>query len=230
MSKLRWIIFLTLTVGFIAALVIFSKSTEIDLSKVDINAIQVAGKDNGSIGDNVFGDKNSKVTLINYGNFQCSACATYYPIVKSVVEKYQDKIRFVFRYRYLPGHPNGKAAQGTAEAAGLQGKFWEMHDLLFESQDSWTNLSGTERTTYFENLAKRLGLDSKKFLADLESDAVNDKIAYDNAIADKAAVDATPMFFLNGTKLEGSVTADAAKFGAAIDAELEKVGTNTQNN
>ncbi len=222
MSKIRWIIFLVLTVGFLATLVIISKNESIDVGKIDVNAVQVASKDNGNIGDHVYGKLDSKVTLINYGNFQCSACASYHPTIKALVEEYKDKIRFVHRYRTLSYYPNGKAAQGTAEAAGLQGKFWEMHDLLYESHDALLELSGAERTDFFEKLAQQVGLDTKKFLNDLESEDVSNKMTFDNAIADKAGVDATPMFFLNGTKLEGSVISDATKFGEAIEAEIQK--------
>lgn len=232
MNKLRWIIFITLTVGLLAALVIFAKSEAIDVSKIDVNTTQVASDANGNIGDHVYGNINSKVTLINYGNFQCSACASYFPITQKIVEEYKDKIRFIHRYRTLSYYPNGKAAQGTAEAAGLQGKFWEMHDLLYESHDTLLSLSGAKRTNFFEGLAKQIGIDTKKFLNDLESESIAKKMTFDNAIADKAGVDATPMFFLNGTKVEGDVVADAAKFEAAINAELEKVGVTspTTNN
>lgn len=231
MSKLRWIIFLSLTAGLLAVLVIFAKSEAIDVSKIDVNTAQVASDANGNIGDHVYGNVNSKVTLINYGNFQCNACASYYPITKKIVEEYKDNIKFIHRYRTLSYYPNGKAAQGTAEAAGLQGKFWEMHDLLYGSHDALLNLSGDKRTNFLEGLAKQIGIDTKKFLNDLESESINKKMAFDNVVADKAGVNATPMFFLNGTKVEGEVVADAAKFEAAINAELKKVGvTSTTTN
>ncbi len=226
MNKTRWIIFIVATFGFLAFLVISTKTPEVDASKIDVNAVQIASEYNGNIADHVYGNLNSKVTLINYGNFQCSACASTHPITKSVVEKYKDKIRFIHRYRTLSYYPNGKAAQATAEAAGLQGKFWEMHDLLYESHDALLNLSGNERTNFFEKLAKKVGLDTKKFLDDLGSEKLNSKMVYDNAVADKAKVNATPTFFLNGTRLEGTVTSDVAKFSEAIDAVL-KVSDNT---
>lgn len=202
---------------------IFAKSESVDVSKINVNKVQVANNDNGNIGDNIYGNTESKVTLINYSNFQCSGCVGYYQnITKPLTEQYKDKIKFINRYRNLSYLQNGKAAQGTAEAAGLQGKFWEMHDKLFDDQDGWSRLSGTDRTKYFKKLAKDLGLDTKKFIKDLESDEVNDKINYDDIVASKAGVTETPMFFLNGVKLGQETAGDIAKFKAAIEAELKK--------
>lgn len=223
MNKITWIIFSVVTVGLLTVLVVFSKSTELDVSKVDVTAVQSANKDNGNIADHVYGKADSKVTLINYGDYQCPGCGYYHPTIKAVVEEYKDKIRFIFRNFPIPSsHPNAKAAAGTAEAAGLQGKFWEMHNKIYESQDSWNTLSGEKRTDFFKDYAKQLGLDVNKFTTDLESENITQKIDFDQALGKKAGVDATPIFYLDGTKLDASLLGDSAKLKAKIDSELVK--------
>jgi protein-disulfide isomerase len=116
---------------------------------------------------------------------------------------------------------NGRAAQGTAEAAGLQDKFWEMRNVLFESQDEWSSLSGSNRTDYFLSVAKDLELDTDKFLKDLESNEVSKKIDFDNSLGQEALVKATPSFFINGALLQLTTL---QQFTDAIDAELTKAG------
>lgn len=219
MDKKRWIIFLGLTMSFMVALVVFSKSNTVDISKLDINNVLPAKSDNGNIGDHVYGNPKSPVTVINYTNLQCSGCASSHPAIKAVTELYKDKIKFVSRFMHLPSHTNGKAAQGSAEAAGLQGKFWEMSDILYGSQNEWSMLSGTQRTDYFKNIAKTLDLDTDKFLVDLESSAVSKKMDFDNSLGHKALVNATPTFFINGVMLQ---LTDIKQFTEAIDAELVK--------
>lgn len=229
MSKLRWMIFITATIGLLLALVIYSKNNDIDVSNIDTNAIQAASTDNGNIGDHVYGNIDSTVTLINYGDFQCPGCGTTHKIIKPIVEQYRDQIRFVFRnFPLFSIHPNAKAAAGSAEAAGLQGKFWEMHDMIYETQDSWSSLSSTERTNLFTKYAKDLGLDIKQFTADLNSNDITKKIAFDFALGQKAKVAATPTFFLNGNQLDLEKLSEnddpASNIKAAIDIELKKAG------
>lgn len=225
MNKVTWIIFSVLTVGFLAILVIFNKSPQIDITKLDVNAIQVASKENGSIADHVYGKTDSKVTLIEYGDYQCPPCGTYYPIIKSVVDEYKDKIRFVFRnFPIANSHPNARAAAATAEAAGLQGKYWEMHDKVYANQDSWSDLTGEKRNNFFAGYAKDLGLDAAEFNKAIASDEITNKIDYDMALGRKAEVDATPTFILNGTKLSSNELKDADSIKAAIEAEITKVG------
>ncbi len=225
MNKVTWIIFSVLTVGILGALVLISGNSRIDVSNVDINAISVGNNQNGNIAEHVFGKADSPVTLINYGDFQCPGCATAHTLIRSVTEEYQDQLRFVFRNFPLTSiHPNAKAAAGAVEAAGLQGKYWEMHNKVYESQDKWNLLSGSERNDFFVGYATELGLDIAKFNSDLASKSVADKINYDYSVGKKAEVEATPTFFLNGVKLDGEVWGDETKFKELIDAELTKAG------
>jgi protein-disulfide isomerase len=227
LSKITWIIFAVVTVGILASLIIISGDSKLDVSTVDTNAIQIANDQNGNIGDHIFGKVDSKVTLIEYGDFQCPPCGNIHPGIKAITEQYKDQLRFVFRnFPITTSHPNAKAAAGTAEAAGLQGKYWEMHNKIYESQSAWSSLSGTERTDFFAGYAKELGLDMDKYNSDLagktNSTSVNEKINFDYALGKKAGVDATPTFYLNGVKLGSDALGDETKLKDAIDAELKK--------
>ena len=222
MNKIKWIIFTVVTVGIFVALIVISGNSQIDVSKIDINAIQTASKQNGNIADHVYGNPESKVTLINYGDFQCPGCGNIHPMIKKVVEAYKDKIRFVFRNVTLSYHANAKAASATAEAAGLQGKYWEMFNKIYESQSDWSELSSSSRTPFFEGYANDLGLDIAKFKVDISSNAVLSKINYDIELGKKAGVSSTPTFILDGKTLESSVWGDQTKLTDAINTELIK--------
>ena len=225
MNKLKWIIFSAFTIGILVVLVVVSNNSQIDISKIDVNAIQVANSANDNIADHVFGKAGSKVTLIEYGDYQCPPCANIHPVVKLISEKYKDQLQFVFRnYPITSSHPNAKAAAATAESAGLQGKFWEMHNKIYETQSDWSDLSINERGSFFENLASGLGLDIEKFKNDIAEPKINEKINFDSTLAKKAGVEGTPSFYLNGTSLDSSIYGTEAKFKEAIDAELIKVG------
>lgn len=225
MNKTAWTIFTIIVVGILALLVIFSGSSRTDVSKTDVNTIQKASSQNGNIADHIFGKVGSKVTLIEYGDYQCPPCGSIYPVVKSIADQYKDQLQFVFRnFPITDAHPNAKAAAGSAEAAGLQSKFWEMHDKIYETQADWSDLSITDRSKFFENLAKGLDLDIKKFNADLSTTSINEKVNYDSALGKKAGVNATPTFYLNGVKLESSVYGSEVKFKETINTELKKAG------
>lgn len=223
MSKRSWIIFVVVTLGILVALVAFSGSSRVDVSNVKLYDIQKANSQNGDIADHVFGKVGSKVTLIEYGDYQCSACARVYPVIKNITEQYKDQLQFVFRNFPLgETHPNGKAAAGVAEAAGLQGKLWGMHDLLYETQDSWTGLNGKKLSDFFIDLAKELKLDTTKLNDDLSKSPINKKINYDYALGAKSGVNGTPAFFLNGKKLDVSMSSSTDSMKKVIDSELKK--------
>jgi protein-disulfide isomerase len=230
MSKVAWIIFGAVIVLILGGLVIYSRSSSpsIDVSSLDANAITVASDQNGQIADHVLGKADSKVVLIEYGDFQCPSCAAAHPQVKEVMEQYKDKVAFVFRnFPLTTIHPNARASAAAAEAAGLQGKYWEMHNLIYEGQADWQNLSGDQRTSVFTNYADDLGLNQAKFLADLGSGAINQKISFDQAIGKKIGVNATPTFYLNGTQLADSdstqiVQGSSSVLRSLFDKELAK--------
>lgn len=230
MSKAAWIIFGSAIILIIGALVVYSRlnSPSTDVSSLNNNSIMAASDQNGQIGDHTFGKTDSKVILIEYGDFQCPSCGGAHPQIKEISETYKDKILFIFRnFPLTTIHPNARAASAAVEAGGLQGKYWEMHNLIFESQDQWNTLVGSARTDKFVSYAESLGLDKAKFLTDIAATGVNQKISFDQALGKKAAVDATPTFFLNGNKVETEtassvVQGDSAKLRALIDAALAK--------
>jgi protein-disulfide isomerase len=207
MSKVRWIIFGAIIVLVLGGLVIYSRVSNpaIDVSKVDTNTILPATAQSGDIADHVFGNANSKVLFVEYGDFQCPSCGGAYAQVKAATEQYQDKVAFVFRnFPLTTIHANARAAAAAAEAAGLQGKYWEMHNMLYEGQADWENLTGDQRTSVFVSYASQLSLDQAKFKTDLAGSQVNKKISFDQALGNKVGVNATPTFYINGTKISDS--------------------------
>lgn len=225
MNKKAWIIFASVCVVLIAGLVYMSNKNRIDVSNVDLNAIQQADPRSGSIGDHVFGKADSKVVLVEHGDFQCPACGSAHPTVKKLTEKYKDQMAFVFRNFPLTNlHPNARAAAGAVEAAGLQNNYWQMHNYLFENQNAWSSLSSDQRTEYFVVSAKQLGLNGDTLKSDMSSDRISMKINFDRALGNKAGVTATPSFFLNGTKVPDDVRSDADKFETYLRTEMEKQG------
>lgn len=227
MSKKAWIIFIVIVIGLLTGLVLWSRASapQVDVSNINPNSIIAASSANGNVGDHVFGNTDGKVLLIEYGDFQCPGCGTAHPRIKAISEQYKDQIGFVFRNFPLTSiHPNARAAAASAEAAGQSGYYWEMHNKLFESQNSWENLTGTERSDAFASYAEALGINKSTFTTNLGLDAINQKISFDQALGKKVSVDSTPTFFLNGIKLESSVWGDDAKLKEAINAELTKAG------
>jgi protein-disulfide isomerase len=222
-SKKAWIIFAAVTVVVLAGLVFTSRNNQIDVSSVDDAKIIAATTANGNIADHVYGPTNGKTMLIEYGDYQCPACGSAYPNLKELTTEFKDKLTFVFRNLPLTSiHPNARAGAAAAEAAGLQGKYWEMHDILYENQNDWSNSATDQRTSIFEGYARTVGVkDIAKFKADMSDKNVNDKINFDMALAKKIGASATPTILLNGKKIESDVWSDKAKFKAEIQDALK---------
>lgn len=158
--------------------------------------------------DNSKGADNAPVTLVEYSDFQCPACKVYYPIIRKLSEEMPDKVKIVYRnYPLRQAHPNAQAAAEASEAAALQGKYWEMHNALFDTQETWSK----DKTPklFFEDLASSLGLDAKRFNADMKSDAVRDKINRDYSSG--SGIEGTPSFFLNGKLIDSPRSYDDFK-------------------
>lgn len=207
MNKVTWIIFGAIVVLVLGGLVIYSHASNpsINVGNIDTNTIIAANSQNGEIADHVYGNANSKVVFVEYGDFQCPSCGGAYAQVKSATEAYKDKVAFIFRnFPLTTIHPNARAAAAAAEAAGLQGKYWEMHNMLYEGQSDWESLSGDQRTNVFVGYATQLKLDEAKFKTDLASSAVNSKISFDQALGNKIGVNATPTFYLNGSQINST--------------------------
>lgn len=166
--------------------------------------------------DWVKGEEEAEVTLIEYGDFQCPACGAYFPVVTQLLEDYPDDLKVVYRhFPLVNAHPNAMPAAKSTEAAGIQGKFWEMHDMLFQRQERWSSERNVKEI--FGGYAEELGLDKSKFLEDFESDAVQEKIDADMQSARTLSVNATPTFFLNGQKVQPR---SYEEFRSLVDEQL----------
>jgi len=146
-----------------------------------------------SKGSPMRGSPMAPVTIYEFSDFQCPHCRMAAPILKQVVDDFDGKVKLVFKQYPLPGHPKAREAAKAAIAAHKQGKFWEMHDLIFLNQDKLPVVS-------FVDYAKKLGLDVKRFKADMSSKEVEQKINADRAEGKKAGVDSTPTIFVNDRK------------------------------
>ncbi len=233
MNTKTWIIFGVVCVAILGGLIAYSRSQNpaADTKDIDANAIIAASAANGNIADHVQGSKDAKVVLIEYGDFQCPSCGGAHPGVKKITEDYGDKIAFVFRNFPLTSiHPNAVAAATAVEAAGLQGKYWQMHDLVFENQNAWSTLSADQRTSKFQELAAQAGVaDAEKFRTELSAKSIATKISFDQSLGKGKAVTGTPAFFLNGERVNSDVSGklvqgDAQPLRDLINNKLKDAG------
>ncbi len=200
MTKKTWIIFAVICIGIVGGLVYLSNGNKVDVSDVDEWKVQSASEKSGNIADQVYGKKDAKVVMIEYGDYQCPGCASAQSTLKTVAEKYKDKMAFVFRnFPLYSIHPNAFAAASFAEAAGLQGKYWEMHDKLYTTQNEWNQLTGADRTEYFVQAAASVGVDTDKLRDDISNNKnLKKKIDFDVALGKKVKITGTPGIFVNG--------------------------------
>lgn len=143
------------------------------------------------------GPPMAPITIVEFSDFQCPYCGRAHPMLQRALAAGVGKVKLIFKHYPLPGHPRALPAAKAAEAARLQGKFWEMHDMLFEHQD---RLEDGDLSGY----AQSLGLDVAKFEADLASDLVAGRIDANRAEGHKAGVDSTPSIYVNGRKFRES--------------------------
>lgn len=227
MDKKAWIIFSVMVVLVLGGLVYLSSKDNIDVSQIDASKVVAASEQNGGIGDRVFGSKTSKVVLVEYGDFQCPGCSGAFPKVKEITEEYKDKIAFVARNFPLTNiHPNARVAAAAVEAAGFQGKYWQMYDAVYKNQDNWKDATTDERDTLFTEYALEIGLKKDRFVTDLSHPNISKKISFDQALAKKQAVTGTPTFFLNGKLVDQTVTnnviqSDGSQLKKLLDEALK---------
>lgn len=168
---------------------------------------------------NSLGTASAKVTIVEYGDFQCPACGAVDPTVKKIVQEYKNKVYYVFRNFPLPMHANAQLAAQAAYAAGQQNKFWEMHTKLYEKQSEWGEKSGGQTKELIVGYAKELGLDISRFTVSVDGNAGSDKIQKDQNDGYKSGVDSTPTFFINGVKFSAVLSYD--QFKKEIDSRLK---------
>jgi protein-disulfide isomerase len=151
--------------------------------------------------DHVLGPPSAPITLVEFGDFECPFCGRSYPAVRRIRSELGDRLRFVFRHYPRPEHPHARHAAEAAEAASAQGRFWEMHDQLFEHQAALTDGD-------LAQFAADIGLDVERFQRELTSHVYVDRVQHDIENGARSDVHGTPTFFINGVKHEGPDTFD----------------------
>ena len=171
--------------------------------------VPVSGRDHGA------GPDTAPITLVEYGDYECPHCGAAYPIVKELQRVLGDRLRFVFRnFPLTQIHPHAEHAAESAEAAGAQDRFWEMHDWLFEHQ---RHLADAQLV----RAAETLGLDTARFQRELEDAAHQARVREDFMSGVRSGVNGTPTFFINGRRHDGSW--DSATLLAALEAADKRV-------
>lgn len=163
------------------------------------------------------GNPNAPVTLEEFGDFQCPPCGGFAAFADELVKEYDPRLRLVFRNFPLSMHEHAREAALAAEAAGLQGKFWEMHDTLYHEQASWSKVSDPRQL--FESYAGTLGLDVEKFKKDMEGEKAKERVDADHARGDALGLKLTPSLFINDKPVE-SKDKNPEGLRAAINAAL----------
>ena len=177
--------------------------------KVDITAL----KNGGSVGD-----PNSKVVITEFGDYQCPSCGLWHPYIKdTIIPQYSNKALFVFKNYPLKMHKNAQAAAQAVESASLQGKFWEMHNMVYDHQADWSN--SNDPNSVFEKYASQIGLNVDTWKKDRESDKVRNLIKNDVAIGDQLGLPGTPSFLINGVLQQPKSFED---FKNAIDQAISQ--------
>jgi len=165
--------------------------------------------------DHIQGPGSAPVTLVEYGDYECPYCGMAYPIVKSIQQALGNKLRFAFRnFPLSDSHPHAEQAAEAAEAAGAQGKFWEMHDALYENQE---RLETEDIMSYGEEL----GLDTNQLAQALEDGAYKARVREDFRGGVRSGVNGTPTFFINGSRYDGGWN-DPDQFLRALRAVADK--------
>lgn len=194
-SKRFWIILVIVVGGLLGAFFLTG-------NKESVNSKNSPGS------SNYYGKLDSPVTITEYVDFQCEACYAYYPSVKQVKEQFKDRVRFQVKYFPISSsHQFSVTAARSAEAAARQGKFWEMHDKIFEGQKMWEQTPNAQTT--FDQYAEEIGLDMAKFKTDRESEEVMAVINKDLDDVKQIGGNGTPTFAINGKKVENPGTGEA---------------------
>jgi len=152
---------------------------------------------------NVMGPADAKVTVVEFSDFECPACAATSPLVNQLIAQYPNDVRVIYRHFPLVDiHPYAMLAAQASEVAAEQGKFWEMHDLLFENQSTWAAQTSAEAVqTTFNGYFTQLAIDNQLVMEKIQSDAVKQSVALDMGLGTQLNVNSTPTLYVNGQKL-----------------------------
>src|SRR5438045_1781479 len=165
------------------------------------------------------GNPNAPVTLEEFGDFQCPPCGSFATFSEQLLKEYDSRLRIVFRNFPLSAHEHAREAALAAEAAGLQGHFWEMHDTLYREQTAWSKAPNAREL--FESYAGTLGLNMDQFNKDMDSEKATERVDSDHALGDSLGIKVTPTLFINKRPLE-SQEKNPEGLRAAINAALEE--------
>ena len=166
-------------------------------------------------GYNVLGEASASVTLVEFSDFECPFCASAAPILKQVVEKYPGQVRLIYRhFPLIQIHDQALPAAYAVEAAGLQGKFWQMHDAVFAKQKELSKQT-------LKQIAEEIGLDVEQWEADMGSDTVKKRVEQDQVAAAQLKLTGTPSLFINGTKYPQSLPITIDNLSSQIDLILQ---------
>ena len=175
-----------------------------------------------SFSPHVRGGSNAPVTLEEYGDYQCPPCGALHPELRRIEAEYGQRLRFVFRQFPLPMvHPHALIAANAAEAAGLQGRFWEMHDRLYENQSKWS--PEMDPRPLFINYARDIGLDVNRFINDMNGQQVTAHVTSDRLRGRSVGVTGTPTLFVNGRMMAAEAMTPQG-IRTAIDSMMGKPG------
>lgn len=163
------------------------------------NTINERNNEGIVIGENIKGNPDAAVTLVEYSDLQCPACAAFVPVLEEVLAEYGDQLRFEYKHYPLPIHPYAVQAAVAAEAAGQQGQFFAYHDLLFENQSEWA--SAPAPTANFRAYAEQLGLDMDQFNRQMNATLLRDHVQSQVSEGRELGITGTPTFFLNGERM-----------------------------
>jgi protein-disulfide isomerase len=177
----------------------------------------------GAPNPHVRGGEKAVVTLEEFSDFQCPACGVLEPTLRKIEKDYGDRVRLVFRNFPLKGHKYAFLAARAAEAAGLQGKFWEMHDAIYDNQEAWRDAPAEPRDI-FNSYAARLGIDVQRFKTDIDRQDVTDRVVADYNRGISLAVGGTPSIYLNGRQLSADDTLNEKNLRARIEEALGAAG------
>lgn len=169
------------------------------------------------------GPANAPVTIEEFADLQCSACGGLYPVLKTIESEFGPRVRVIFReFPLTPPHDHAVTAAQAAEAAGLQGRFWEMHDVLYENQETWAKAFDVR--PIFEDYARKLGMDVERFKNDQTNEVVETRIFLDGRRGHSLGVKSTPTIYLNGTELPWEQARSVEGLRAAINKALNPTG------
>lgn len=204
--KNPWVILTVVTVLLFGGAIAYSKSA----NEKNNQGVTVT--------DHIKGNKEAAVTLVEYSDFQCPACASFQPVISELMSQYGDRLRLEYKHFPLPIHNFAQQAAVAAEAASQQGKFFEFHDVLFTKQKEWS--SSATPQTFFVQYAEELGLDVGKFKMQQNSSVLKDAVRADLNDARELGLTGTPTFFLNGERMQFETFEDfLLQIVTAIDPE-----------